>query len=63
MSNSMIDIMKMDGLQDLYSGCVSALDREILSKTPLPSDMVDPFASEEVDPLQMMNLTCVSLSS
>ena len=62
MHNAMIETMRTDALNDLYAGYVTPLDREILSDMPLPSDMVDPFASQEVDPLSVMNLTYVSLS-
>ena len=54
--------MKTDALQDLYSGCVNPPDRDILSDMPLSSDMVDPFASEEAEPILGMNLTCASLT-
>ena len=57
MHNSMIEIMRTDALSDLYAGFVTPIDREILSDMPLPSDMVDPFASEVADPLTTMNLT------
>ena len=62
MNKSGIDFRKTDALQDLYSGCVIPPDRDILSDMPLPSDMVEPFVSEEAEPLSAMNLTCVSLT-
>ena len=62
MHNAMIEIMRTDALSDLYAGFVTPMDREILADMPLPSDMVDPFASEEADPLTTMNLTYASLS-
>ena len=62
MHNAMMKIMRTDALHDLYAGYVTPLDREILADMPLPSDMVDPFASEVADPLTTMNLTYVSLS-
>ena len=62
MHNAMIENMRTDALLDLYAGYVTPLDREILADMPLPSDMVDPFASQDVDPLSVMNLTYVSLS-
>ena len=62
MHNAMIETMRTDALHDLYAGYVTPLDREILADMPLPSDMVDPFASQEVEPLSVMNLTYVSLS-
>ena len=62
MNKSGIDFRKIDALQDLYSGCVNPLDRDILSDMPLPSDMVEPFVSEEAEPLSVMNLTCASLT-
>ena len=62
MHNAMIENMRTDALLDLYAGYVTPLDREILADMPLPSDMVDPFASQDVEPLSVMNLTYVSLS-
>ena len=62
MHNAMIETMRTDALNDLYAGYVTPLDREILADMPLPSDMVDPFASQDVEPLSVMNLTYVSLS-
>ena len=62
MHNAMIETMRTDALHDLYAGYVTPLDREILSDMPLPSDMVDPFASQDADPLSVMNLTYVSLT-
>ena len=62
MHDAMIETMRTDALHDLYAGYVTPLDREILADMPLPSDMVDPFASQEVDPLSVMYLTYVSFS-
>ncbi len=62
MHNTMMEIMRTDALNDLYAGYVTPQDREILADMPLPSDMVDPFASQDVEPLSVMNLTYVSLS-
>ena len=62
MHNAMIENMRTDALHDLYAGYVTPLDREILADMSLPSDMVDPFASQDVEPLSVMNLTYVSLS-
>ena len=60
--NPTLSIMYQDALQSLYNGCVMPWERDILAQAPLPSDMVDPFASEDVKPLSVMNLTYVSLS-
>ena len=57
----MYDFMKTNALHDLYAGCVMPWDREILSDMALPSDVVDPFASQDADPIAIMNLTFVSL--
>ena len=57
----MSDFLKTDALLGLYTGCVTSLDRGILSEMTLPSDVVDPFASEDADPIAIMNLTFVSL--
>ena len=57
----MSNFLKTDALLGLYTGCVTSLDRGILSEMTLPSDVVDPFASEDADPIAIMNLTFVSL--
>jgi hypothetical protein len=62
MYESMMESMQTDALFNLYSGIVTPVDRQVLADMPLPSDMVDPFASQDVDPLSVMNLTYVSLS-
>ena len=62
MYESMMESMQTDALFNLYSGIVTPVDRQILADMPLPSDMVDPFASQDVEPLSVMNLTYVSLS-
>ena len=54
---SMDNIMYQDTLMNLYAGVVSAIDREVLSYSPLPSNIVDPYASHDVDPANIMNLT------
>ncbi len=55
--SSMISTMYQDTLTNLYAGVVSAIDREVLSYSPLPSNIVDPYASQDVDPANTMNLT------
>ena len=60
--NPTLSIMYQDALQSLYNGCVMPWERDLLAQAPLPADMVDPFASEDVKPLSVMNLTYVSLS-
>ena len=62
MFESMMESMQTDALFDIYSGIVTPVDRKILEDMPLPSDMVDPFSSQDVHPLSVMNLTYVSLS-
>ena len=62
MHREMIETMTTDALLDLYAGIVTPMDREILKDMPLPEDMVDPFASQDVEPLALMNLNYVSLS-
>ena len=61
MSDLSRKFMKKNALLDLYAGCVTPWDRNILSDMGLPSDVVDPFASQDTDPLSIMNLTFVSL--
>ena len=55
--SSMISAMYQDTLTNLYAGVVSAIDREVLSYSPLPSNIVDPYASQDVDPAGTMNMT------
>ena len=61
MSDLSRKFMKKNALLDLYAGCVTPWDRNILSDMGLPSDVVDPFASQDTDPIAIMNLTFVSL--
>lgn len=60
--NPAISMMYENALHSLYNGIVTPMDREILKDMPLPDDMVDPFASQDVKPLALMNLNYVSLS-
>ena len=55
--SSMLNIMYQDTLMNLYSGVVTAIDREVLSYSSLPSNIVEPYASQDVDPKNTMNLT------
>ena len=61
MSDLSRNFMRKNALLDLYAGCVTPWDRNILSDMGLPSDVVDPFASQDSDPIAIMNLTFVSL--
>ena len=56
-----MSMMYRDALQSLYNGTVMPWDREILAVAPLPADVVDPFASEEMDPRQVMGFAYNSL--
>ena len=56
-----VEMMYRDALQSLYNGAVMPWDREILAIAPLPADVVDPFASQDVDPLQIMGFAYNSL--
>lgn len=55
------DSMYRDALYSLFSGAVMPIDRDILSMAPLPDDVVDPFASQDVEPNQIMSFTYTSL--
>ena len=59
--NPTMSMMYQDALQSLYAGAVMPWERDILSIAPLPADVVDPFASQDVDPLQIMGFTYNSL--
>ena len=54
-------MMYKDALYSLYAGAVMPHDREILAMAPLPADVVDPFASQDVDPRQIMGFAYNSL--
>ena len=56
-----MSMMYRDALQSLYNGAVMPWDREILAVAPLPADVVDPFASEKMDPCQVMGFAYNSL--
>ena len=59
--NPTMSMMYHDALQSLYAGAVMPWEREILAIAPLPADVVDPFASQDVDPLQIMGFAYNSL--
>ena len=57
----MMSMMYQDALHSLYAGTVMPHEREILAIAPLPTDIVDPFASQDVDPRQIMGFAYNSL--
>ena len=59
--NPEFGMMYQDALYSLYAGAVMPHDREILAMAPLPTDVVDPFASQDVDPRQIMGFAYNSL--
>ena len=59
--NPTMSMMYQDALQSLYAGAVMPWERDILAIAPLPADVVDPFASQDVDPLQIMGFAYNSL--
>ncbi len=61
--NPTMSIMYRDALQSLYAGAVMPWERDILAIAPLPADVVDPFASQDVDPLQIMSFAYNSLAA
>ena len=54
-------MMYQNALNSLYNGAVMPHEREILARAPLPTDIVDPFVSQDVDPLQIMGFAYNSL--
>ena len=60
-NNPMMSMMYQDALQSLYAGAVLPHERELLAMAPLPADIVDPFASQDVDPLHIMDFAYNSL--
>ena len=59
--NPTMSMMYQDALQSLYAGAVMPWERDILAIAPLPADVIDPFASQDVDPLQIMGFAYNSL--
>ena len=55
------NMMYQNALNSLYNGAVMPHEREILARAPLPTDIVDPFVSQDVDPLQIMGFAYNSL--
>ncbi len=54
-------MMYQNALNSLYNGAVMPHEREILARAPLPTDIVDPFVSQDVDPRQIMGFAYNSL--
>ena len=59
--NSLNDLMLQDALSDLQAGCVNAADKQILSYSPLPDAVIDPYLSQQVESNAVMDLTYNSL--
>ena len=57
MGSAMMDMMFRNACMNLSNGIVNPLDKDILSYAPLPDSLIDPYITQEVDPLQTMNLT------
>ena len=57
MGSAMMDMMFRDACMNLSNGIVNPLDKDILSYAPLPDSVIDPYITQDVDPLQTMNLT------
>ena len=49
--------MMKNAMADLSAGMLTTEDREILSYSPLPSDMTDPYAKQVMDARNTMDLT------
>ena len=60
--DSIQDMMYEDAIHSLYNGMpVMPWQREVLAMAPLPEDIVDPFAAQDADPMQIMGLAYKSL--
>ncbi len=57
MDNGMLNLMYKDAYMNLSNGIVNPLDKDILSYAPLPDSVIDPYITQDVDPLATMNLT------
>lgn len=61
LNDPMMDIMYQNALHSLYAGAIMPHEQEILAMAPLPGDVVDTFASQEIDPKQIMRVAYGSL--
>ncbi|MBQ6341868.1 MAG: hypothetical protein IJI41_01960 [Anaerolineaceae bacterium] len=61
MNSAMMNLMYENAYMNLSNGVVNPLDKEVLSYAPLPESVIDPYITQEVDPLATMNLTNNSL--
>ena len=60
--DSIQDMMYEDAIHSLYNGMpVMPWQREVLAMAPLPEDIVDPFAAQDADPMQIMGFAYKSL--
>ena len=57
------DLLYMDALQDMHAGCVNDIDKQVLSYSPLPDTVIDPYLSQQVPSNDVMDLTYNSLST
>ena len=62
-SDPTMRMMYNDALLDLMAGAVNQIDKEVLSYTPLPDSVIDPYVSQEVQAKAAMELTYSSLST
>ena len=60
-SDPTMRMMYNDALLDLMAGAVNQIDKEVLSYTPLPDSVIDPYVSQEVQAKAAMELTYSSL--
>ena len=56
------DFLYDTAIEDLYLGCPTPWDRDILSTSPLPNDVAEPFFTQAVNIRDVMNITFFSLS-
>ena len=57
MDELLMNPMMTDTLQNLYAGHIDGFDREVLAFSPLPSDIIDPYISQNVDAMETMRIT------
>lgn len=61
MNDLMMQMLFQNAMHSLYSGHVLPADRDLLSRTPLPETIIEPFSSRDSDPIQIMKMTYTAL--
>ena len=62
LDNPVAQMMYHNALINLSNGSVNEIDREVLSRTPLPSNFIDPYVMQDVEAITAMDLAFTSLT-